>query len=157
MAYRDLRAFLARLEEADELVRISIEVDPVFEVAAVCRKVLNDGGPAVRFDRLKGQRMPLVSNIVATRARFAMALETSPEDLASELMKRMAKTIAPVVVKDAVCKENVISGKDVNLYDLPIPSMERTGRRAFSYTSLRHQQGSPDRNKKRRNLPLSGL
>ena len=52
MAYRDLRAFLARLEEADELVRIGVEVDPVYEVAAVCRKVLNDGGPAVCFDRL---------------------------------------------------------------------------------------------------------
>jgi 4-hydroxy-3-polyprenylbenzoate decarboxylase len=121
MAYRDLRVFLARLEEAGELVRIGVEVDPVHEVAAVCRKVLNDGGPAVRFDRVKGQRMPLVSNIVATRVRFAMALETSPEDLAPELAKRMAKKIDPVVVKDALCKEKVISGKDVNLYDLPIP------------------------------------
>ena len=55
MAYRDLRAFLVRLEEAGELVCIGVEVDPVYEVAAVYRKVLNDGGPAVRFHRLKGQ------------------------------------------------------------------------------------------------------
>jgi 4-hydroxy-3-polyprenylbenzoate decarboxylase len=121
MAYRDLREFLSRLEETGELAHIAVEVDPVHELAAVCRKALNDSGPAVYFDRVKGQRMPLVSNIVATRARFAMALKTSPENLPDELTKRMDRKIVPVMVKDGPCKENVISGKEVNLYDLPIP------------------------------------
>ena len=39
MAYRDLRGYLAALEEKGKLKRISKEVDKDWEIAAVCRQL----------------------------------------------------------------------------------------------------------------------
>jgi len=45
MKYEDLREFMAGLEAAGELVRVSTPVDPVLEVTEICDRTLRAGGP----------------------------------------------------------------------------------------------------------------
>lgn len=70
--YRTLRECLAGLEHSNQLVRISDEVDPHLEAAEIHRRVFAAGGPAIIFERVKGCRFPMVSNLFGTldRARF---------------------------------------------------------------------------------------
>jgi 4-hydroxy-3-polyprenylbenzoate decarboxylase len=72
MGYWNLRACLADLDRAGQLVRINQEVDPYLEAAEIQRRVYQAGGPAVFYARVKGCRFPLVSNLFGTieRTRF---------------------------------------------------------------------------------------
>ncbi len=121
MPYKDLRAFLARLEQEGHLARVQVEVDTRFEVGAICRKVLNAFGPALLFERPKGHSIPLLTNALGTRERYALALETTTDKLHEEWVRRTAHPIPPIVVKNGPCKENILLGDDVDLSRLPIP------------------------------------
>jgi 4-hydroxy-3-polyprenylbenzoate decarboxylase len=72
MGYRNLRDCVADLERSGQLVRISSEIDPYLEAAAIQRRVYRAGGPALFFERVKGCQFPLVSNLFGTleRTRF---------------------------------------------------------------------------------------
>ena len=62
MAYRSLRDFMARLEKAGELVRVSEPVSSVLEMTEIHRRLLAEGGPAVLFEnviRADGERSPM--------------------------------------------------------------------------------------------------
>ena len=45
MAYNDLRDFIRKLQKEHELKRISIEVDPVLEIAEFADRAVKSGGP----------------------------------------------------------------------------------------------------------------
>ena len=99
MAYRDLRAFLARLEKEGELRRISAEVDPVLEITEVTDRVVKAGGPALLFERPKGSAFPVVTNLVGTERRMNLALEVdSLGDVAGRIssIPRHAISAGPV-------------------------------------------------------------
>ena len=86
MAYRDLRDFLHKLDKKDELKRISTEVDPVLEITEISDRVMKAGGPALLFERPKGSRIPVVTNLVGTERRMNLALEVeSFEEVASRV------------------------------------------------------------------------
>ena len=86
MAHRDLRDFLHKLEKKDELKRISTEVDPVLEITEISDRVVKAGGPALLFERPKGSRIPVVTNLVGTERRMNLALEVeSLEEVATRV------------------------------------------------------------------------
>ena len=86
MAYRDLRDFLHKLEKKDELKRVSTEVDPVLEITEISDRVVKAGGPALLFERPKGSRLPVATNLVGTARRMNLALEVeSLEEVASRV------------------------------------------------------------------------
>jgi 4-hydroxy-3-polyprenylbenzoate decarboxylase len=70
--YRSLEECLVDLERHGQLVRISEEVDPELEMAAIHLRVYAAGGPALLFERVKGSRFRAASNIFGTpeRTRF---------------------------------------------------------------------------------------
>src|SRR5216683_2697336 len=72
MGYASLRACVADLERAGQLVRIGQEIDPYLEAAEIHRRVYQAGGPALLFERVKGCTFPMVSNLFGTieRTRF---------------------------------------------------------------------------------------
>ena len=72
MGYRNLRECVTDLERTGQLVRISEEVDAQLEAAEIQRRVYEAGGPAIYFERVKGCRFPMVSNLFGTseRTRF---------------------------------------------------------------------------------------
>lgn len=72
MGYRSLQDCVADLDRHGCLRRISAEIDPNLEAAAIHRRVFAAGGPALLFERVRGCRFPMVSNLFGTldRARF---------------------------------------------------------------------------------------
>ena len=69
MAYKSLRDCVNDLERHGHLRRIKIEVDPNLEMAEIHRRVYDDGGSALLFERVKGSPFQAVSNIYGTRER----------------------------------------------------------------------------------------
>ncbi|MGL1901081.1 MAG: UbiD family decarboxylase [Fibrobacterales bacterium] len=57
------------LEKRGELLRISHEVDPHLEMAAIQRRVYANGGPAILFEKVKGSPFQAVSNLYGTEER----------------------------------------------------------------------------------------
>ncbi|NBB15997.1 UbiD family decarboxylase [Caulobacter sp. SLTY] len=79
MAYRSLRDFIATLEKAGELVRVSEPVSTELEMTEICTRLLATGGPAVLFDNvLKADgtksEMPCLANLFGTVKRVAMGV-----------------------------------------------------------------------------------
>jgi 4-hydroxy-3-polyprenylbenzoate decarboxylase len=72
MGYSSLQTCVADLERNGHLVRITEEVDPYLEMAAIHLRVFEHGGPALYFANLKGCEFPAVSNLFGTleRSRF---------------------------------------------------------------------------------------
>ncbi|MBL8772112.1 MAG: UbiD family decarboxylase [Phenylobacterium sp.] len=92
MAYRSLRDFIAKLEAAGELVRVTEPVSTVLEMTEIQRRLLATGGPAVLFEnpvRADGQPsgMPCLVNLFGTVRRVAMGvtLEGKERTTAGEL------------------------------------------------------------------------
>ena len=69
MTYRSTKECVNDLERHGHLVRISQEVDPDLEMAAIQRRVYAAGGGAVLFENVKGSPFPAVSNLFGTEAR----------------------------------------------------------------------------------------
>ena len=72
MGYSSLAECIQDLERNQHLVRITREVDPYLEMAAIHLRVFKHGGPAVLFENVKGSPFPAVSNLFGTmdRCRF---------------------------------------------------------------------------------------
>lgn len=140
MAYRDLRAFLTRLEREGELKRISAEVDPVLEITEITNRVTKAGGPALLFERPKGSHVPVVINLLGSERRVNLALEVDNIDQVAnrvrsfldvqtpqgfldkvKMLPKLAElgSFFPKTVKSGACKE-VIRKEDFSLSFFPI-------------------------------------
>jgi 4-hydroxy-3-polyprenylbenzoate decarboxylase len=125
MAYRDLREYLARLEEKGLLCHVTAEVDKDWELSAVCRqaflKIPQQNRPALMFDRIKGSTIPLVIGILGgSREIYATALDTDVEHI-WETWERGKNPIKPQLVESGPCQEIVLMGDEANLEILPAP------------------------------------
>ena len=135
MAIKDLREYISRLEEYGELQRIEAEVDWNFEAGAITRRANELGAPAPLMSRIKGypEGYALLGGPVAGSKvkgpkpwrRLAIALEMDPDcsywEIVEEFKKRIEQPIKPVIVSDGPCKENILLGKEVNLFKFPVP------------------------------------
>lgn len=79
MAYRSLREFMARLDAAGELTRVSEPVSTVLEMTEIQTRLLAAQGPAVLFEnpiRADGERstIPALANLFGTVKRVAMGV-----------------------------------------------------------------------------------
>ena len=72
MAYKSMEDCVSDLEQHGHLVRISEEVDPNLEMAAIHRRVYEANGPAILFENIKGSPFRAVSNLFGNleRSRF---------------------------------------------------------------------------------------
>lgn len=144
MKYRDLRDFIDKLKQENELIEISAEVDPVLEVTEICDRVLRAGGPAILFTNPKGSEFPLLANLFGTPRRVAMGMGEESVDALRDVGKLLAflkepdppkgvkqawKTLpiykkvldmAPKTISSPECQEVVIEADQVDLKRLPI-------------------------------------
>ncbi len=81
MRYKDLRDFIAQLEQQGELKRVAVEVDPHLEMTEICDRVLRAGGPAILFEKPKGYdgangrpHVPVLANLFGTPRRVALGM-----------------------------------------------------------------------------------
>ncbi|MEM7306814.1 MAG: UbiD family decarboxylase [Planctomycetota bacterium] len=91
----DLRAFLRELEGAGDLVTIEAEVDPELELAEIHRRVIAAGGPALRFNRVRGASLPAVTNLYGTAGRVERAFGRRPGELIAEVARLPEELLPP--------------------------------------------------------------
>ena len=144
MEYRDLRDFVAQLEQKGDLKRIRQRIDPNLEITEISDRVLRAGGPALLFERPGDGDIPLLANLFGTEQRVAFALGEDNVDSLREVGKLLAflkepappkgfkdamKTLpiykkildmSPKQVKKPPCREIEIRGEDVDLSMLPV-------------------------------------
>lgn len=144
MKYRDLRDFIAQLEQQGELKRVGVEIDTHLEMTEICDRTLRAGGPAILFEKPKGHSMPVLGNLFGTPMRVALGMGESDVMALREVGKLLAMlkepeppkglkdawdklpllkqvlNMSPKVLSSAPCQEIVWEGKDVDLSRLPI-------------------------------------
>jgi 4-hydroxy-3-polyprenylbenzoate decarboxylase len=80
MAYQNLQDFIAALEKAGELKRITVPVDPHLEISAIAGRIMEKGGPALLFEQVRGSGYPLAINLMGSERRMALALNAESLD-----------------------------------------------------------------------------
>jgi 4-hydroxy-3-polyprenylbenzoate decarboxylase len=98
--YRSLRDFARRLEEAGELVRVSQELDPRLEIAAMADRVVKRGGPALLFENVRGSRFPLLIGAFAGARRIAWALGCESLDEPARAIDELVRAQPPAGLMD---------------------------------------------------------
>ena len=116
----DLREFLKVLEEEHELQKIRVEVDPKHELGAIC-KIHNErpNSPALIFENVKGHKIPVVGQLLASDRRVALALGLSQEDVFDETVRRASNPIPTRLVTAGACQEVIFEGADVDVTRFP--------------------------------------
>lgn len=144
MKYGDLRDFIAGLEAAGELKRVTAEVDPYLEITEICDRTLRAGGPALLFENVKGSEMPLLGNLFGTPKRVAMGMGQDSVEALREVGELLAflkepeppkgfrdaweklpifkqiMSMGPKTVRSAPVQQRVFEGDEVDLDRLPI-------------------------------------
>lgn len=126
MAPKDLRSFLEAIAMSGDLVTVADEVDWDQELPGIGRLSCERNGPAFMFTNVKDYGdWKVTANPIATWRRMAVALglpaDTTVRRLYEVYAEREQQLIPPVVVKDGPCKEVVIEGDRLDLFDLPTP------------------------------------
>lgn len=91
----NLRTFLDLLTREHEIITIEAEVDPYLELAEIHRRVIDRGGPALLFKRVKGSPYPVVTNLFGTERRIDLAFGPKPEAIVRELVEVSASLLPP--------------------------------------------------------------
>ena len=78
--HRNLRSFLDLLRRENDLVTVDCEVDPYLEVAEIHRRVIERGGPALLFTKVKGSSFPVATNLFGTKRESSLPLARSPNN-----------------------------------------------------------------------------
>jgi len=144
MKYKDLRDFIAQLEQRGELKRISQEVDPNLEMTEIADRTLRAGGPALLFENPKGSDIPVLANLFGTPKRVAMGMGEESVEALREVGKLLAYlkepeppkgikdawnklpvfkqvlNMSPKMIKKAACQEVVLEGEQVDLSKIPV-------------------------------------
>jgi len=67
--YKNLRHCAEDLERSGQLIRIKTEVDPNLEIAEIHRRIYDQKGPALLFEKIKGSSFQALSNLYGTEDR----------------------------------------------------------------------------------------
>jgi UbiD family decarboxylase len=115
----DQRSALEFCEQKGEVLCLSKEVDPLYEMAAITKSF--DGGPALIFDRIKGYPgWKAVTNLMSRRERIAGFLRATKQELPQRIIEAVFHPAPPRVIDHAPCQEVVIDrGIDILAY-LPV-------------------------------------
>jgi UbiD family decarboxylase len=126
---QDLRAWLAQMEAAGEVMHISgaereREIGGIVDIYQ--RKI---GNPAVLFDAIpgypKGHR--ILANILTSNRRINLTMGNPADGTAIELVRhwrrymKEAVAIAPVTVESGALLENIKTGDAIDLFTIPVP------------------------------------
>ncbi len=126
LPYKDLREFLKELEKRGEFTNLKKEVEDGFEVFNIIWRLNDLQGPAF-MAKIKGYDTPLVSNILGTLDRWALACgfplgktQFEYRDLFSQKVAAEKEWAEPELVSAAPCKDVILKGDEVNLTKFPI-------------------------------------
>ncbi len=122
---KDLRDYIAKCEEEGELHRIKAEVDWDLELSHIAKLNEEKKGPALLFEKVKGYDSPVITSTCTTPQRLAIIMGMPKQSSLVEIMREWVdkgKDRIPFKWADTgVCKENKMTGDDVDLFKFPVP------------------------------------
>ena len=115
MAYRDIRDYLAVLEERGKLRRVQRGVDCTWELSCLARWMFQALPEKERFgllfEQVQGFNVPVMTGILgASREVYAIALETEPDEINEKWIQALLQPMPPAQVDEAPCQEVVLLG-----------------------------------------------
>jgi 2,5-furandicarboxylate decarboxylase 1 len=117
-ADQSIRSYLRELEDSGDVLRVDRTVDARFGISSMLALV--DGGPAVVFEHVAGNEMPVVGNLLSTRERVARAIGVATPDLLDALVGCVAERQPSEIVESGPVHEVVDTRPDLGL--LPVPT-----------------------------------
>jgi 4-hydroxy-3-polyprenylbenzoate decarboxylase len=141
---RDLRKFIQLLEDKGQLRRIKALVDPDLEIAEICNRMLQAGGPGLLFENVKGSPFAMAINLMGTVERICWAMNMRQPIELEELGQKLAllqQPKPPKKISQAIdfgkvlfdvlkakpgrnffppCQQVVVQGDELDLNQLPL-------------------------------------
>ncbi|HLM70625.1 MAG TPA: menaquinone biosynthesis decarboxylase [Thermoplasmata archaeon] len=102
MTFHSLGEFLSALESRGDLVRVRTPVSRDLQITEVSQRVLRADGPALLFENVPGSTMPVVTNLLGSPRRIALALGAETVDEVAERVERLVHLRPPAGVLGAV-------------------------------------------------------
>ncbi|KAJ5723158.1 hypothetical protein N7488_001193 [Penicillium malachiteum] len=156
----DLRKFLKELQDENDLLVISQEIDPEMEPAAITRRVYETEEKTVLFENITGRQgnglfrvlgAPVgLSRVSGQRlGRIAKSLGLPSNASGKEIIDKInsAKSLQPLVLKEVSTgpvKEFKLFGDDIDLTSLPTPLLHQHDGGKFLETFGMHIVQTPD-------------
>jgi 4-hydroxy-3-polyprenylbenzoate decarboxylase len=142
-AYRNLQEFVAALDRAGELLRITAPVSARLEITHITDLASKSpgGGPALLFENVDGSAFPVLTNAFGSERRMCLAFGVPDLDTLASRLRRFIEMDPPKSLRDglrllplaldllqffprkqsqAPCQEVVLTGDAVDLRRLPI-------------------------------------
>jgi UbiD family decarboxylase len=117
----DFRDYLRALEKAGQLVHVTKEVSPEFEIAAYVRKSSDVDGPAFVFENVKGHPgWKVAAGLYGTMARLPVAFGCPMDQVVDRYGAAVRNPVPPRRVSDGRCQEIVLTGDAADCTKLPI-------------------------------------
>jgi 2,5-furandicarboxylate decarboxylase 1 len=120
---QDLRSFLDQVKRKrpTDVQVVTRAVDPTHELTALVVKLEKERKqrPILLFESVKGTKLPVLTNLHASRSRLAQAIGCAPDAMLTTYLRAMERPVPPRVVATGPVKEVVERGADVDLYALP--------------------------------------
>ena len=91
----DLREYISKLKKSKEIKIIKKKVSTKFEIAGITAKA--DGNYALLFENIKQNNFKLVSNLVGTRKRFALAVNSKVNKIHESIFSSIKKAKKPKI------------------------------------------------------------
>lgn len=110
----DLRNYISQIKKSKELKTVKTKVSTKYEIAGITAKV--DVSYAVLFENIKESNFRLVSNLVGTRKRFALAVGGTENNIHQKIISAIKKAKKPKIISSGKFMEN----KSKNLFSMPI-------------------------------------
>jgi UbiD family decarboxylase len=103
------RQLLDWLKSRNELCAVDREVDPKHELTAVMRRMQKGPNKALLFRKVRGSRLPVVTNVFGLRRTVAAALGLEEGDLLRSLVAKENRALPVERVSNAAVQEVVLT------------------------------------------------
>lgn len=130
---KDLRGFIGELEVAQELIRVKEELSSQFEVPAAVKIIKNKYDKAILFERVRGYDVPVISNMLGSKEKLAMALGVRESEYEAAYLERKDTFIKPEL-KEKDLPGEVSIDKDVDILKV-MPILTHSEKDAAPYLS----------------------
>lgn len=155
----NFRSFVEALKEDGDIAEINTEKDPNLEVSAIIRRSNETDDKAPLFNNVKGAKNGLfrilggpASLRHASRGKYgrlARHLALPPNASMKQVLDKMlsakgAPAVPPRVVETGPCKENKLTGDEIDLEALPSPLIHKADGGKYIQTYGMHIVQSPD-------------
>ena len=125
MPYRDMRDYLAALEQHDLLRRVTREVDRSWEIACLAKWMYQALPVERRFglfcQNVTGSTIPVVTAALGASPRsVALALQCEVDEINDKVVAALRNPIKPRTALAGICQEVALRGEAASLARLPI-------------------------------------